>query len=296
MYRLEPYHGINSRHTCPYCGAPHQFAYYVNEDGKALNEYVGRCNRETNCGKHYKPTDFFRDHPDFTIKEEWMHQAPKVERRLCFIDRHHVTRYRSDNSVLINFLRRVFDIEDVERACRNYRIGATADGRTVFWQIDHEGRVRSGKVMEYGTDGHRIKKEQDCITWMHTILKKDGYLPTDWQLTQCLFGEHLLKSRPEAQVCIVESEKTALIASIYDRSKVWLATGGKNNLNGERIAPLQGRKVVIFPDADAVDKWKEFAANAERFYDITVADLKWTAEDAQQHKDIGDTILSQYGI
>ena len=42
-------------------------------------------------------------------------------------------------------------------ACR-YRLGASAKGGVIFWQIDHEGSLHDGKVMYYNPDCHRNKK------------------------------------------------------------------------------------------------------------------------------------------
>ena len=63
--------------------------------------------------------------------------------------------------------------------------------------------------------GKRIKDETipGRINWLHTTLKRCHQLPKDWQLTQCLFGEHLLPQRPDKTVALVESEKTAIICA-----------------------------------------------------------------------------------
>jgi hypothetical protein len=58
MFELEKYHGTKSRHTCPNCGTPKSFVRYLNERSKYLSPEVGRCNRESKCGYHYKPKDF----------------------------------------------------------------------------------------------------------------------------------------------------------------------------------------------------------------------------------------------
>jgi len=61
-YILEPYHGKNSRFTCPACKKSHQFTRYIDaETGEYLADNVGICNRLNSCGYHYSPKDYFRD-------------------------------------------------------------------------------------------------------------------------------------------------------------------------------------------------------------------------------------------
>src|SRR5699024_6826974 len=61
---------------------------------------------------------------------------------------------------------------------------------------------------------------------------------------------------------IVESEKTAMIASIHYPSFVWIATGGKSGCSMARPEinrVLKGRNIHLFPDVDGVDDWKQQA-------------------------------------
>ena len=76
------------------------------------------------------------------------------------------------------------------------------------------------------------------INWVHSVMKYAGQLPENWELTQCLFGEHLLSAIDEKQktVALVESEKTAIIASCIMPKYIWLATGGKSQFNHIDIA------------------------------------------------------------
>ena len=65
--------------------------------------------------------------------------------------------------------------------------------------------------MLYNPDtGKRIKEPYNHITWVHTLLHKSGF-----NMKQCFFGEHLLAADKTCPVALVESEKTALIASYY---------------------------------------------------------------------------------
>lgn len=58
-------------------------------------------------------------------------------------------------------------------------------------------------------------------------------------------------------MALVESEKTALIASCYLPEYTWLATGGKNGcINTEALRVLRGRNVTLFPDLGATKEWE----------------------------------------
>ena len=114
-------------------------------------------------------------------------------------------------------------------------------GSTVFWQIDTKGNIHTGKVMQYDPKtGKRVKQPINKISWVHTVLKLH-----DFNLLQCLFGEHLLIDNNKP-VAIVESEKTAIIASIYLPDMIWLACGGCGNLSIKLCGSLKGRKVLLF--------------------------------------------------
>ena len=158
----------------------------------------------------------------------------------------------------------------------------------IFFQIDAQGRCRTGKIMMYDpATGHRIKDENTPgrITWVHGRLK--WRLPQNWTLTQCLFGEHLLAKHPDAKVALVESEKTAVIAAGILPKYIWLATGGKSQFN-VRLSVLKGRTIIAFPDVDGYDLWRRKAAEMPELQ-ITVSDLLErvaTPEDRKNHIDI----------
>src|SRR5690606_39778453 len=54
---------------------------------------------------------------------------------------------------------------------------------------------------------------------------------------------------------------------------IWLATGGLNNLSKSRFEPLRGRKVVLYPDLGAYDRWSEKAKELKPICSISVSDL-----------------------
>ena len=136
----------------------------------------------------------------------------------------------------------------MQRATADYRLGCGRDGAVIFWQIDDGDVVHDGKLMHYRPDCHRDHQHQP--SWVSYRLRKAGLLPDDYRPAHCLFGLHLLPTATAATVCVVESEKTAVIMSALRPACLWLATGGKTELSVARLQPLAGRKVVLFPDTD----------------------------------------------
>ena len=306
-FRLQKYAGPRSRHTCPACGGKRCFTLYVDENGTPLAENVGRCDHESGCGYHHTPKEWFHEHPEAAGKwrmdeMEWRKQPafPKKStgtEQNCFIPDEIVKKsVRPDiMSSFTTFLLRLFEEKTVVQIVDGYKLGVTRAGDVIFFQIDVCGRCRTGKVMQYDAEtGHRIKDEhaKGRIGWVHSLMKRSGSLPRDWQLSQCLFGEHLLKKFPDKPVALVESEKTAVICSAMMPEYVWLATGGKSQFN-ERLNVLKGRTVVAFPDVDGYDVWREKAAGLPSL-DIKVSDLLQTnasEEERKQHIDIADWLI-----
>lgn len=157
------------------------------------------------------------------------------------------------------------------------------------------GRCRTGKVMKYDPQtGHRIKDPDvpGRITWVHSLMKQSGQLPADWELSQCLFCEHLLLEHPGMPVALVESEKTAIICSGLMHQYLWLATGGKSCIN-DQLLVLQGRKIIAFPDIDGFKEWTEKLAKYPQL-SITVSPIlqqNATAEDLATRIDIADWLI-----
>ena len=138
---------------------------------------------------------------------------PQKPTAIGYVPIHYVEKSKSVQSNFFLFLSTLLgnyygskSQEVLNRLLDEYRLGATRDGAVIFWQIDMNGKVRTGKVMQYNPeDGHRIKEQGAAINWIHSILKKQKTLPEDWSLTQCLFGEHLLNLYPDKVVVFLTS-------------------------------------------------------------------------------------------
>ena len=309
-YALQPYEGPGSRFTCPACRGKRCFTRYVDENGDCLDEAVGRCNHESRCGYHYTPRQFFEDHP--SARPDWKEnffRIPQrsvphpVKKRLWTLSADIVRNsvHPTLDSDFTLFLKNLIGGEKTCEAVNTYCLGVTKNRDVIFYQLDKEGRCRTGKIMKYDRKtGHRIKDEQvgGKITWVHAVLRQSAdpllRLPDGWELTQCLFGEHLLKQYPFKPVALVESEKTAVICNAFWPEYIWLATGGKSQLN-DRLQVLRDRKVVAFPDVDGYLEWKEKLSQV-RGLDITVSDVlekEATFEDRANHVDIADLLIRQ---
>ena len=175
---------------------------------------------------------------------------------------------------------------------------------TVFWQIDYDGHPRTAHYMKYKENGHRLKENEGkyVTDWLHSLLSRGGYKQYYDEEKQthrlCLFGEHLLRKYPTATVKLVESEKTAILMAIaYGNNpmQVWLACCGASNLTRERLRPLiqQHRNVVLYPDRDGIDLWKQKAEAI--YYDRLTIDTKpvkeWWRECDGPKADIADVVL-----
>lgn len=301
---LEKYAGKASRHKCPSCGDPQSFAYYLDGNtGQPIDKNVGRCNHESACGYHYTPKQFFIDNP--VEKERFsmpVQQRPKQQpqRKASYIPFQYVEKSVSYNSSFIRFLCGLFDrysLESptIERLMQDYALGATKDGSIIYWQIDIKGKVRTGKIMRYDyVTGHRIK-DAGGINWIHAVMKKQKLLPDDYNLAQCLFGEHLLRMYSTKVVALVESEKSALIASGVYPDYVWLATGGKSQLSIDKLKVLAGRTVIMFPDVDGFEYWTNKAKEIEAIgCKVVVSDLlekNATDEDRTNKIDLADWLI-----
>ena len=310
-YHLLKYKGKATRLTCPQCGRKHCFAPYVDDNDNMVSPEYGRCDHESSCGYCKYPLSetkrmtykmAYNKHQyrsisrvmpqtqSMDISDEVVNTIPiDIVKRTIRINR---------PSDFLHFLATIFDKETISRLVREYCIGVTNNGDVVFYQIDKDGRCRTGKVMKYNRKtGHRIKDDsvKTPITWVHSLLKQQGVLPQEWELTQCLFGEHLLKKYPDKDVCLVEAEKTAIICSGFMPQCVWVAVGGKTQL-GDKVEVLAGRRITAFPDIDGYDKWKE-KVDERPYLNIQVSDYLQkdsTEEDRMAGIDIADVLIRWY--
>lgn len=309
MFQLEKYRGKNSRFTCPICQSPNEFVRYINENDEYLSENVGRCNRESKCGYHFTPKMFFslnfaqfKGQQGFQRKKrtQSLKIANKPINRVDYVDIKFLdgTLTNYENNAFVRFLLNCFPhkFDSIQAVLQNYLVGTWRDNRTVFWQIDQRGNIRTGKLIAFNQEiGKRVK----CVptSWIHSELKRTNQISKDFQLHQCFFGEHLLRNEKSKPIAIVEAEKTAIIASIFFPDTIWLSVGGKSLLTLEKMCQFKTRKVILFPDADGYSNWVKKAVDAGRKgVDVRVSDLieKYaTDEEKANGFDLADYLVKE---
>lgn len=262
MVTLEKSNGKGKKkYQCPSCNKPKRFTKYVDDEGEYIDESVGMCDRSGSCGYHYTPKQYYSDNPidkpNFNIKPK--QPEPKREPSFIPFDIAEKSGYHFGQNNFVQHLFKLFDSDTVNRLVQQYFLGTSKhwEGATIFWQMDRNNNIRTGKIMAYSPlKFNRIKSPYDHLTWVHSVLLKKEIIK-DFNLDQCLFGEHLLKNYSGESVGLVESEKSSIVCAGFYPDQLWLATGGKK-VNIERaIKVLEGKNVLMFPDKDGVEYWKE---------------------------------------
>tara|TARA_R110000822_G_scaffold33947_5_gene96434 strand:- start:60 stop:905 length:846 start_codon:yes stop_codon:yes gene_type:complete len=273
-YQLEVYKGQTSRHTCPNCNKKKSFARYIDNDGNYLGDDTGRCNSESRCGYHKKPEN------NDIVTTNFQYVPP-------------ITTYLKESDVykdqfndnLYKYLITKFNKDKVESVFKKYLVKSTDKkwrNSTVFYQKDKDNRFRTGKIIQYGSNGKRVKEPYSRIYWSHNYL--DNFV-----LEQCLFGEHLLDGfdRNKGTIYLVESEKTCIVASLFFKDDLFIATGGLSNLSPLKLSVLRGLGVDAIPDKGGYDLWKDKLEPMG----ISVNRIMEDCQTSEDGDDIGDLIL-----
>jgi Domain of unknown function (DUF6371) len=337
-YTLQPYAGPKSRTTCPDCGKPRSFTHYLDNDtGELLPDAYGRCDREINCAYHLNPYHIEQCGTSYAqrvrLDAKLNHRArPLAVTRLVRplaaapivsipADVFKASLGHYERNVLAQLLRAHFGLAIADDLLSRFHLGTSRywPGACIFWLLDEQGRVRGGQVVQLDETGHTVKlpwpgsgDRQRRTDWIHTVLtdayrKRGTPLPTwlaayqakDNKKAPCLFGLPQLATAPAAQrIGLVESAKTAIMATPYSTRYVWMATMGQSYLTAERLEPLRGRRIVLFPDAGAYKNWQAKSINLNQLgFDVTVSKEmeNVAAEDPSMAKgDLADVLLKEW--
>ncbi len=178
--------------------------------------------------------------------------------------------YDLSHSPLFRYMRRLWPADYVRKIWDLYNVTADFKGRTTFWYVNGDGKVCFDKKIYYREDGHRDKE----LPMGREYRVGDGYS------SRCLFGAHLIPDNGD--ICVVESEKSALICKMAYPDKIWVATGGKSNLfeTNDRF--------ILYPDLDAIGAWRNSGCRIAEW---------WAGEDVERlpkNADIADLIIQKH--
>lgn len=145
-------------------------------------------------------------------------------------------RYELERCNLFVWMCRMFGESRVREAFERYNVTTNERGDVVYWYVDDKERILHDKIMRYKYNGKR-----DHAFTSRKFKVGDGYREN------CLFGCHLIEHGKE--IHCLEGEKSALILSIVQPDKIWVATGGLSNLRE------CSEEMWLYPDIDAIDRW-----------------------------------------
>lgn len=236
----------SKKFICPKCLKKSFVRYVDNTTTFYLENQFGRCDKESSCKYHNSPKKNSQHYvPCVTIQKKEKSTIPYSE-----ITKHAQT-FKHNN--FIQFLRAHFHEDQIKVAILNYLICTSNHwkGATIFWQVDYKESVVTGKIMLFDhKTGKRVKKPYNHISWMHKSLKIPNF-----ELQQCFFGLHLINEYPQKTIALVESEKTAIIMSLFLPNYLWIATGSKGNFKKELLEPIKHFKVIAYPDKSEFNDW-----------------------------------------
>jgi hypothetical protein len=237
----------SKKFVCPKCNKKKFVRYFDYENNQYLESVYGRCDRESECKFHNAPNKNEIITSPFLIMKKSYSTINSNEIS--------VSGRNFKNNNFIQYLKKIFSEDEIKNAILKYCIGTSNywNGATIFWQINNFEKVNTGKVMLFDIEnGKRVKKPYSHINWMHKILKLQNF-----ELQQCLFGLHLINEHKTKTIGLVESEKTAVIMSIFLPKYIWLATGSKTNFKYELLKPIKEYHVLAFPDKSEYEDWNK---------------------------------------
>lgn len=293
---------------CPNCGHKTFVRYVDNLSGEYLsNPCIGKCDRSINCQYYLSPRmagiPYGKTFGTKLDSDKTVFDYDATNHRSDNCENHHpytldldITPFliRHSHSSFYRFMLSLgFPTIELKRVCESYLLGCNRTSGVIFWQTDLSGTIRTGKIMHYDTStGKRLKHLPP--QWVH----KKMNLPADWQLRQCLFGLNQLRFGSSKPVALVESEKTAVLMSLFRSDYIWLACGGKYNLRAELINEVPTDSIDLYPDCDAFKDWQDKLPKLQTQTSKHLRIINWLPNDnlhsLSPNADIADLYLAKH--
>lgn len=289
------------KHKCPSCHKKTFVRYVYTGTKDYVGEEYGRCDRESNCGFHRLPERDTPEPPNPLTKKTL---PPPI---LIFPTENYLKSIKNDKPQnLAKFC--LEELKITKEHLAKWKLYSR-------WKFDafvlskFQGKDINVKFVAYGPDGKRDKsvKEDGSPNFVPHYLGKaylraekietDNAKLEDWQdyytFDRCFYGEHLWDSLRDT--CLVESEKTAIIASFFFPSYNWLATGGANGMKFDQFSLFNGYRGRIWNLVDNdtagfqksktikwLDKLAEMRDNPEEIMSVNLCEGKpagWDVAD-----------------
>lgn len=278
----------SKKYPCPKCGVKRFVPYMVQATGSAVDEAkYGRCDRENECGYHLHP------YKDEAFKDELPQPVKKnITIQQIFPDKTLIEKNTQGSSSNFHLFCKKNNISlDHLKKWGVFEQG----GKTVFVFRDIKQRVVNFKYFKYRSNGHRDKDFQSFSLKQPPLpppKKKDGLeFFTQQKYKLCFFGEHLLSEDKSKVVCMVESEKTAVIASAKYPEFDWLSCASNNGVTDDKISVLHNREVYWLCDNDAAGRENNSIERLKAYINnFHVVDL-FPAKEFAKGYDIADSII-----
>jgi len=285
--------GSKLKRTCPWCEAKKRFSPYIDATTGEVLEGFGRCDRINSCPVHHK-------RPEGGVKSVFRRPPPPPPRRQSHFLHPSVLEQLDQPNIFHRWIRDRFGEEALHQVLLRFPIYSYPElghDWVVWMHADADGKLHTGKMMRYEIqDGEpRRVRSGYANDWLHKKISDE----VGMTYTQTLFGGHSLACFPSCTVGVVESEKTAVIASIYFPEMAWVSVGSESLLTAydgscSIMKPLRGREVVLFPDLGAEDSWTTKILTLRKHgFDCSISSLKGIAseEDVANGYDLADYLL-----
>lgn len=242
----------SKKFRCKKCNENTLVKLMDTDTGELMPDDFGRCDKQSSCGFFETPKG------NINTKFEYKYiKPPEVSFHNYNLVSESGRNFKDNN--FIQFVKSLFGEDSTREVIKKYLIGTSKKwkGATVFWQIDNNEKVRHGKIMLY--DPITGKRQKNNLGRAYISSVRSTLKLKDFTLNQCLFGLHLVNETESRTIAIVESEKTAILMSLFKPEYVWLATGSKSGFKYEYLKPLRDYKIIGFPDKSEYSDWQNKA-------------------------------------
>ena len=353
MYRIRL--SKTDRGICPKCGRREYHLYKDFQTNRLIDNECGRCSHsgEGHCNYHFPPRLFFDKYPE-RKKEFFGNDYSNLENRFSnrknnfsnqwnnfsnntyktdleellkdfndctYIPMDHIRSTKQDTlwaGYLGDFLQRKgISSEDIIESCKDMGVRSNLSNQTLYFITDQTHNIRSAKILDYDTNGHRIhysnergksKFYRPDVTWLHTKYEKDIQVVNQdfkYKFKNNVFGyENLLNKilsygREKTIPWALESEKAAFIMNMLFKRKypqiAMIGLGGKGNLSTKMLLGLKELEIpslIYFPDKGCFNDSQEQAQKVFNDLGISIkVDDNLENSNLKDGSDIIDLIL-----